>query len=292
MKFTHIVISPDTNPSLDVTLSIQDPTVQNPYVIKAIAGFDVDELVPTYNLAGSPLQQVDMKAPKRNPVFRILLNPDFSMGQSYSGLRDNLYRIISASGLSTCSIKFFDSATLMARTAGYLTKFEAPHSSEVPEVQMTFECRDAFLYRNGTLVTTTPQPYYTVEDEISTAPHGFWFEGSFSADVVPFSSSTKYSFYSPAYPNYFTFEFSPFYWVDSLGVENWGFLAGDAIRLDSRPDFREFVLIRSGVTYPMADHIVANSVWPQIYYGSNQVRCSIPEFGFTKIFHDYAFWGI
>src|SRR4249919_1959954 len=93
------------------SLSKSDPTSQ--YMVREMTGMDVEDLVPKFY--GFSLKSknkfYDFVMKPRLVVTRIVLNPRFKLDESYSDVRDNLYRSISAVRTGVVVMHFNSSGT-------------------------------------------------------------------------------------------------------------------------------------------------------------------------------------
>jgi hypothetical protein len=100
MKITNIsLVSEDSELA---NLSFRDPASRNKYVVKGVFGLDADDINSVYygdSIDGSQhFREARLKS--RELVFRVALNPNFWEGETYSSLRDNMYRAIARSRTS------------------------------------------------------------------------------------------------------------------------------------------------------------------------------------------------
>ncbi len=78
-------------------LSFRDPTHANPYNVKEIIGLDADEIVPRFYGGSGNSKFYNLLLEKREIVIRVELNPKFGEFETFSDLRDKLYRLIASS---------------------------------------------------------------------------------------------------------------------------------------------------------------------------------------------------
>ena len=190
MKITSIEIHPQGSSDYCL-LSFRDPDRSNPFNIKAVVGLDAEEITPRYYgvSEGNDLKYYNLMLQKRVIIFRIELNPSFSENQSYSDLRDRMYKMIASSRTGRVDLRFNNENVVQAITSGFVSKFEAPHSTETPEIQITIECEDPMLYGPEEVVIDVEgfdPGITTIIDNVSTAPHGFQFIMEFSGPTVNF----------------------------------------------------------------------------------------------------------
>ena len=95
-----------------------------------------------------------MKA--RTIVIRVVLNPRFNLGETYSDVRDAIYRAISAVRTGIVALHFNSSGATVARIYGFIAKVESLDIfNQLPEVQATLRCDDpVFRAINSILYTS------------------------------------------------------------------------------------------------------------------------------------------
>ncbi len=127
---------------------------------------------------------------KRDVIVQIGLNPNFSLNKSYSDLRDDLYKLISSSRTGSIRLQFNNGDTTVAAISGFVMKFEAPHFTKTPEVQLTINCSDPMLkaLEQVNVNVNNLDPLSTIiTDDKSTSPHGVRFGVIFLDNVFDFS---------------------------------------------------------------------------------------------------------
>jgi hypothetical protein len=264
MKLTSIEIHP-SNSAPPAVLSFRDPGSLNPYNVKAIVGLDSDSIVPQHYGPGSP-NFYNLSLQNRQIVIRVGLNPDFNNNQSYSDLRDDLYKMIAASRFGSIQLQFKNLLEVVAAITGYISKFEAPQFEKTQEVQITIQCSEPMLKALERDYVAGLDPVQTIiRDDKSTAPHGFTFNMAVNFAIASIEITD---------PNDTTWRFL----VTPIG----GFMNGDQLYFSSEYNNKELYIIRGGVdTIHLGDVISADSVWPIIFPGEN-------TFSFTN--HEYLRW--
>ena len=281
MRITDIELYSNNVEAVNFKLRDLDPTDQ--YIIRNMTGLDAEELIPKFYGAGLQTRAkfYEFLMKPRDIVMKIALNPRFKLDESYSDIRDDLYRTISSSRVGSIALRFNASGTTVARTSGFITKFETTHFDQVPEVQITVRCDDPMLrsinsviYDLADLNTINP---VIIADDLSTAPHGFMFIVTFKAasptlTIQDVNTSPDWKFV--IYPN-------------------GGFLTGDVLYFSSDIANKYLYMVRSGVTTYLMDKIEPNSIWPILFPGANSFW--IPEiatFNWTKVEFYAAYWGV
>lgn len=280
MKVTSIQFISSTPDSTDtIEFSFRDPRRLQPYNVRAMVGLDADEIVPKFYLGSNNSKFYEMSLPKKEIVVRIELNPNPATGESYSDLRDALYKKIAAWRSGTVMFVFKNGNTNVAFIQGHVTKFEAAHFSETPEVQITVLCRYPYLLaydRTNLDVSGLNEASTVIIDNESTAPHGM----AFKLNVLATRSQFK------------IFEPTNLDW-SLTAVPFGGFLAGDEIYLSSEAENKYFYMVRAGITYPLASVISAGSVFPMIFPGENTYAIENPtSFSWAEISYYRTYWGV
>lgn len=298
MKITSVELHPEGVDDVHV-LSFRDPRRQNPYNVRDISGLDADGIVPKfYGVAGSPgMNYHNLTLTQRVPVMNIDLNPDFSLGKTYSDLRDDLYRIIASSRTGLVEIQFKNGDVVVAAISGFVSKFETPHFDRNPTIKLTFETIEPMLLAPdlvvlagvGIVADDIPEPPTTkhhkivhINDALSTAPHGFKFQltvvAAFGSLVVRDSDDTVIFTVNPAAP---------------------GFLVGDVIQFSSIMNQKELYISRPvggggpPLIIQLADKIAVGSLWPILFPKMNDIRFDGSEkYTIDSISYYPTYWGV
>lgn len=275
MKITSVELYSQYSPD-PLVLSFRDPASLNPFQATAIQGLDADEIIQRYyGSGGSGARFYDMRLLQRTLVMRVGLNPRWSLDESYSDLRDEVYRIISASRTGEVSLKFKNGSTVVAVISGFVSKVEASHFSKSPEMQITIKCNDPmFKSENAVSINMTPyDPLDTiVNDTVSTAPHGFHFSVIFPSPATTFTmTGDDWSFI-----------------VAPIGTT---FETGDILRCDSETNGKDLYITRGVTTIPLMDAVGAGSIWPILFPGANEFHLSAPA-DWNSFTHYYTYWGV
>lgn len=285
MKINNITISAN---GAGINLGFRDPEMDQEYVVKNIAGLDVDEI--THRFYGSSQSSdksfYEMTLQPRKVLIRLGLNP--TGAGTYSSLRDEIYKKIASSrtGEVTLALKF--DATTIAVISGLVSKLEATHFDKKPELQMTLLCDDPILRSPTAIVAATPTyPVDTlsITDSLSTAPHGFSFKVIAEDDGIPtleIGQGTRFNW---------DWRFNVI--VGSINGYA-GFKEGDEIYFSSVEEDRYFYLLRSGSKIPLIDKIQPGSVWPMIFPGVNNfyVNTASASITWNDVKYYNAYWGL
>jgi len=281
MRVTNVALYANNEEAVSFSLRASEPTAQ--YMIRAMAGLDAEDIVPKFYGFGLKTQPrfYDMGMKARDIVMRIVLNPRFNLDESYSDVRDDLYRVISATRTGAVTLHFNSGGTTVAQISGFITKFEVPHFSALPEAQLTVTCNDPML-RAINPVILEPADLKTVNpiiiaDSLSTAPHGFDLQVTFSAATPAFTVQDAAT--TPE-------------WVFKV-IPNGGFAVGDKLYFSSEYADKQLYMVRGGVTTHLVDRIQPGSIWPIIFPGANPFYfLEIGSFTWNELLYYAAYWGV
>ena len=281
MKVTSVDLY-SGNSEIPITLSFRDPRNQTPFQVIAMSGIDADELLPKYygSASNNPNEKYyDLSVKSRVIVIKIGLNPIFGNGQTYSDLRDQLYRMISSSRSGVIRLVFKNGNVETAEVRGLFTKFEADHFSKSPAVYLTISCEDGMLKApERTIVDTEGMSHnqLIIQDDVSTAPHGLIIEATFI---------------EPNFP-YFILLGDGFDWVFWLTVETLGgFLVDDKLIISSEVNNLEVLMIRDTITYNLGGYLLPGSIWPVVFPGETIIGCS-GGISWDLVAHYPSFFGV
>jgi hypothetical protein len=278
MKLTSVEIHSE-NSSDPAILSFRDPTADFPFNIKEITGLDADQIIPRfYGPATTNFYEYSLE--KRDIVFKIQLNPSFSKNETYSDLRDKLYRMISSTRTGKIKIQFMDDVYAVAAINGSISKFETSHFERVQEVQLTVNCDEPMLKAIDPVNVSLTGLNFTrtiIEDTKSTAPHGFSFDINVTAVKTGVIAITD-----PDDPSWnFTI---------TLG---WGVVANDRIIFSTDSKDRQLYVLRGTTKIYIGDYIGLGSVWPVIFPGINTFSFSNnANLTWRSISYYPTYWGV
>lgn len=309
MRVTSIdVYSDRLEEPLKFSLNQTDPS--NKYQIRTILGLDAEELIPRFYGFGKQESEVphglvaepyhkkffEFSMKPREVVMRVILNANFLNNESYSDLRDELYRAISSTRTGKVTLQFNSGATAVAQLEGFINKFEAGYFNALPEVQMTVRCDDP-LFRGVLPIiydmtdARYPDPimvdsFLQLPDSLGTAPHGFKFEGVYSG----------YSLSLGAFSLRDTPDAADSEWTFDVDYE---FSPGDKLIFSSvnlhKTLYVEHGPPDEGLTVFLLDKITSVSTWPIMFPGSNEIYCNHHDhgiFAFTNVEYYPTYWGV
>lgn len=146
MKLTSVEIHPENSSNI-LVLSFRDPRRNNPYNVKTIIGLDADQIVPRfYGVSGNSTSKFyELSLENREIIVSVELNPNFTDSESYSDLRDELYKMISSSRTGKVQLQFKNGVEVLAAISGFVSKLESPHFERTQTVQITIKCDEPML---------------------------------------------------------------------------------------------------------------------------------------------------
>lgn len=277
MKITSIHLVP-ANGLDPCVLSFKDPRRLNPYNVKNADGLDADEIVSKY-YGGGTQKYYALSVIKREPVLQIGLNPRFGQGESYSGLRDDLARMIASTRTGSIQICFFNDTIQVACLTARVAKFESDLFDKDPYITITFTCDDGTL--RAPEETILPAPSYNpgltvITDANSTAPHGLKFS------LLVNALSTGLVLRDPDDDT----------WAFQLS-ETLVLFPDDVLHFSSEPNNRYVYVVHGIQTYHVADSIIAGSMWPVVFPGQNKFALDNPgNFDWLTMSYFDTYWGI
>lgn len=286
MKVTSIDLY--SNKLKAASFSFRDPSASNPYIVEAMTGLDADEIVPKfYGLAVN--RHHNLTQLRRTVVLKITLNPNFSIGKTPSELRDDLYRTIASSRTGKIELRFNNGFKPVAGFSGFISKFESPMFNKTSQVQITIDSDEGMLYGLNEIVVNplklgSPDEEFTIVDDVSTAPHGFAFQTTFTANALDFLI-TEHGVDSSN-----SFKVTP-----GLVGGLTGFQSGDQLFYSSYEGYKEFFILRGiGNIYSLIDKIdIYFNTWPIMFPGANTYSIAGPgTFTWTKFYYTPSFWGV
>jgi hypothetical protein len=266
-----------------LTVSTSKVSTTDKYLMRGVFGLDADELVPQYYGSGavSGTKWHEFSRPPREVPLRVVLNPNYLVKESYSNIRDELYRAISANRGGSLDLVFMNGGAIVSKLTGFIIKFEVPYSTETPELQLTMKFKDPILRGAShiellTADISTSNPV-VVPDSESTAPHGFQFGLTFTATSASITIADKASDPDASF----------------VVTPDGGFLSGDKLYFSSEKNNKQLYIDRSSTIIPLMDHIEANSVWPIMFPYINEFYVTSPgTFTWDYIKYRKAFWGL
>jgi len=287
MRVTNISLYSNDVEFINFSLLKADPAAE--YAVRNITGLDAEDIIHKFYGFGAKTASkfYDFKLSPRDIVMKVALNPHFRLNQSYSDVRDKLYKAISSSRTGLVTMYFNSIGIAVAQITGFITKFEVTHFEAVPEVQITLHCDDPMFRAINPVVyndedisvmtrSITPSTV-VIADSDSTAPHGFALIVTFTAPTPQFTIQDAVS--NPE-------------WAFQV-IPSGGFLVDDVLWFSSEFSNKYLHIVRGGTTIHLMDRIHPGSIWPVIFPGANEFYFpEIFNFTWTQLNYHYAYWGV
>lgn len=258
-----------------ILLSFRDPKVLNPYTVRAIDGLDAGAIRPRYYTSVSGQKFYSLEQEPRDIIVKAGLNPDFAAHQTYSQLRDNVYKVLTMSKSGRVDIHFVNKDQLVAILTGFVTKIENNPSDNDQIMTITINCEDPVLRSPHPVVVDTSSLGFddvVINESVSTAPHGISFRVRFTS-AVPNLVITD--------PTDDSWEFR----VLPIG----GFHLGDVLTISSEFGMK---LIRARATNMMS-RVTGKSIWPIIFPGENHLSFNHSgALEWQRLSYYRAYWGV
>lgn len=272
---------PTTWPVPFLDLNLNSSAGNNGYLIKNSAGLGPttrNDVVIGFDTTGIPIKS--SIASKREVVLRIQLTP--KLGQSTSGLRDEIYKFLDKSVL----MSLMNGAEVVGNSPGFIKNVDVVHFAAQPEIQITIECEDGYFYAPEALemplaLLGYEQPVLTYEK--GTAPTGFQLE------------------FTVTFPNTFfqIFNHSKFWHAGRGDVTNifkvtYPMVVGDKITLSTVPTDKRITLLRGVTEFDLAGYLNAGAVWPLLYPGVNSFEWFFGSswMNFDRMSYIPRYWGV
>jgi hypothetical protein len=266
-------------------VGLRNPSFSDKYLAKAIVGLDAAEVIPKFYGFGLVKGErfYDYAMNPREIAMRVELNPNYLLNETHSDLRDDLYRAISSSRTGLITIRLRDGASVAAEITGQIIKFEVPHFSKVPELQLTLKCEDP-IFRAISTVNMVQADFLSaspleVTDAISTCPHGLYMEFVALTDITG-----EFIIQNKATSPDWIWSMNP-----TMDIEE-----DDIVRISSVFSDKFVTIERGGIVTPVANSVALGSMWPVIFPGQNQffLNQDFTDISLTELSYRPAFWGV
>lgn len=269
-------------PICDLNLNFTEG--ENGYVLKEVLGLGPPAMVPVvigFDTTGIPI--IDTAPQKRNLAFKLGLSPQ--IGQSYSDLRDNFYRMIGR----TVFVKLINDSIVIAQITGYIKNVDPVHFSNKPELVVVIECEDSLFSAPSYItipiasITGLTNPVINYPD--GTAPAGIELTfQNLSSSQTGFSISNHSEFWHFGSGD-----------VNNLFQITYPIDNGDTVSIVTHPKSRSVTMYDSSAAawIDIAGYLNAGAVWPMLYPGVNQFAWSlswVATWGVTRYIPRY--WGV
>lgn len=210
----------------------------------------------------------------RQIVMKVALNPQYADGETPGMLREQLYGLFYTGPSKVVTFDFYNGVTHVARQLAIVESIEPVMFAKDLEVQIVANCRASWLSGVSDVTLVSP-PLGDTDDPAmvyeGTRPTGFKFEVEMTAD------HSLWRILKDGVQTRFEFDFE----------------TGDILTVDSRPGSKGTTLTRDAVETNMVGYLHEDSVWLELYPGTNTF--DINTAGFTwNYFALYKplYWGI
>lgn len=270
--------------ALYAEFSLDRADTSQSYILQQGWGFDLDEINPSLFGSFEDDEYATMQPNDRLIVMKIKLQPQLVDDETPSSLRDNIYRIISATRTGLLELRLMNQGSPVAYIRGYMKKFESDLFSSEPVIQISINCPDP-IFRGVTAVNPLsilePSPptiaEAVIEDNISTAPHGMLGALAFIADPVN---------------SYFTIQ-GKYGTTEAPFRIDYQFQEDDFLYWDNTHEAKSLYVYRFPDTIKLLDKLHIGQVWPMIYPGYNRLGFSEPtKVGWWDLQYYHHFWGV
>ena len=267
MYFTRIRLTGLTA----ISMQIVDALPSHAYILKEATGLgppEVDVFIASTLNAGGVYQ--GRRPQNRELVFLIGLNPNYSVGQKVTDLREIFYGMLTPGHKDYVTVEILDVDTVLAYTTGYVKKLEIVPFDREPKLQLTIGCTEQYFQTPTDLYLEPPDKADPQIMNEGTAPAGFRME-------VIFTGSVSY------------WELS-----EHAGQKmkiTYPFLSGDKLIIDTRPGKRGIWVVR-GATTNIIFALSVDSIWFMLHGGMNSFTTSSQGFNWGTIFYRPQYWGI
>lgn len=219
------------------------------------------------------------------PVIRVGLNPDYSVGQTSSGLRTQLYGLLTPAYGDVIKLQLMNDTTVVAELDGVVKRIEPSIFSKEPEAQITISGLSSYLKDPVPLYIPSLQQVldgsytrFTIQNN-GNAPSGFSISFVFTA---PFTSS--FQLHSNADD-----AFAP---IMSI-TDTWA--TGDMLSINTVAGNRGIYKTPSGgAQVSILNSLESGSPWLQLHGGANvmKVNCTAFDWGTVAVGYTPQYWGI
>lgn len=265
MNLTKIML---VGGSENITLNIDNAHPSDEYLFLGADGFGPTEVgvVMTNGVLQSRLPQ------DREIIIRVGPNPDYSINQTVSELRDKLYSLLTGPLDSKIFVTFYDELDAFCYAEGYVSKVEIVIFDEEPIVQITIPCRTSYLTSFQQVEFSNLNKSLFGVENTGTEITGFEFG-------VQFTSPTT----SWRVTNVGTGEYMEF--VDQ-------FATGDQLLVGTQKRERYIRRVREGVSINRVGSLTAGSDWFTLKTDDNSFQTSAQNFNWLYVKYTPKYLGV
>lgn len=263
MRFDQVILSGQD----DIVLFDRNDPLSSPYVTRTIDGLGPTEA--TVNLAQDTTGAgvyLGRRPSLREIVCNIHMNPDYTIGENPSSLRDRLYLLRSNELDGSLSFRLMDQGAEVARTPVYIKRMETTPFAKENLLQLVLSSPEANFHADAEFVMASP----TFDKQVPGFPNG----GS-----APVGFRLKVGFYGAAT----MFSLTRHGDQKSLAVVR-PFSDGDILEIDTRLGSRGVWVENSSGRQSLLGFLGSTSTWLTLFPGVTQFTVSTgggPSYNFN-----------
>jgi hypothetical protein len=251
--------------SVDLPLRAAHPS--DTFILKA-----ADGLGPTgadVSISGNVYQ--GRQPLNREFVFRIGLNPNYSLNQTAEQLREMLYGMLMPDRTDgAITVTLYNEETVLAKTLAWVSKIELALFTKEPEVQLTMPCPGAYLEApNSVTLTPSAKLAFNITNQ-GTAPTGIQMSIKFTQAMTQ--------------------------WVVRAGGRKMQFEANfednDILTFNTQEGQRSVKRTRGGVEREFIQSLSAGSSWIELHGGVNAFTTSDSGFTWQSVTYTPLYLGV
>lgn len=140
-----------------VEFPIYDLLPSSPYILKAFDGLGPTAVgVSVMNIAPHGGVYQGRRPQNREAVFRVGLNPNYSLNQTAQQLRQSLYFLLMSGTETPVRLSLYEGNTELCYTLAHMANPEIVPFAKEPEVQLTFTCFGPYFEAPEQSITVDP----------------------------------------------------------------------------------------------------------------------------------------
>lgn len=285
-----------STPVKHMEVAISDVDLSKSYILSSATGLDPQDIgnqfygvaTDTDDASDPTFRFFDRKPKSRVATFKIRLNPQYSVGESFSSLRADLYKMIARYRTGLVEVRFVDQDGAYFVVVGNITRFDCDIFVKDPSCEISIECSDPF-FRSPERVdildlpdTFVTESLITFNDYVSTAPHGLYIVFDINEAVDPVYDPPIQVFSNLQGGANDVLEV-----IDYIGV-------GEQLHIRSDFNNREIYKLVGGgldVRGNMMDKVTSGSIWPMVFPGSVTIGINI-DADISVCDHYITHWGV
>lgn len=208
------------------------------------------------------------------PVIRIGLNPDYSIGETPSDLRNYIYGLLSPGVVDHVVLKIMLDDEILYQVIGWVSKPEMVPFVKDPEVQITMNCLQAY-YEGPEYVEVDTSD---IDKVVPTIPYSGVAESGFEMEIEFTSAISSFTFtrFGTTKKMHFVYDFHD----------------GDLLAFGTQAGNRYAHVTRGSDVIDLMHAMSTDSEWLQLFQGSNSFSTSDDIFDWSFIKYLPKIWGV